>query len=109
MIAILERTREDQETTVAMNARGIMLCYTSQYSLHKPESYIRPKRHDANLAGAPASFLVPSQGQLLQVSQQSRLSDEKGDNEMEPGTVHRSGICLTAEENPRKSQIGHHL
>ena len=32
--------------------------------------------------------------------------NDKGDNEMIPGAVHRSGICLTAEENPGKPQLG---
>ena len=36
---------------------------------------------------------------------QSRLSaNDKGDNEMKPGTVHiLPGICLIAEENPGKT------
>ena len=34
----------------------------------------------------------------------------KGDNEMILGAVHRyTGICLIAEENPRKPQLGDHL
>ena len=34
-------------------------------------------------------------------------ANDKGDNEMIPGTVHRSpGICLRAEENPGKRQLG---
>ena len=34
------------------------------------------------------------------------VANDKGDNEMILGAVHRSpGICLTAEENPRKSQL----
>ena len=41
------------------------------------------------------------------MSRQSRLSDnDKGDNEIIPGTVRTSsGICLTAEENPGKPQV----
>ena len=35
---------------------------------------------------------------------------EKGDDEMIPGAVHRfPGICLTAEENPGKPQLGERL
>jgi hypothetical protein len=35
---------------------------------------------------------------------------DKGDNEMILGAVHRSpGICLIAEESPRKSQLGDRL
>ena len=34
-------------------------------------------------------------------------TNDKGDNEMFLGAVHRSpGICLTAEETPRKPQLG---
>ena len=36
--------------------------------------------------------------------------NDKGDNEMILGAVHRSpDICLTAEENPRKPQLGDRL
>ena len=45
---------------------------------------------------------VPSQRpRLSHLSRQSRLSaNDKGDNEMISGAVHRcSGICLMAEEN----------
>jgi hypothetical protein len=35
------------------------------------------------------------------------LADDKGDNEMVPGTVHRSpGIYFMAEEGPGKPQLG---
>ena len=38
------------------------------------------------------------------------VTNDIGDNEMIPGAMHRSpGICLTAEENPRKPQLGDHL
>ena len=38
------------------------------------------------------------------------VANDTGDNEMIPGAVHRShGICLTAEENPRKPQLGDRL
>jgi hypothetical protein len=34
------------------------------------------------------------------------VANDKGDNEMIPGTVYRSpGICLTAEENSGKLQL----
>ena len=50
-------------------------------------------------------------GHLPRVSYQSRLSaDERGNNEMIPGAVHRSpGICLTVEENPGNPQLGDRL
>ena len=38
------------------------------------------------------------------------VANDKGDNEMIPGAVHRSpGICLKAEENPGKPQLGDRL
>ena len=38
------------------------------------------------------------------------VANDKGGNEMILGTVYRSpGICLTAEENPRKPQLGDRL
>ena len=38
------------------------------------------------------------------------VANDKGDNEMILGAVFRSpGICLTAEENPRKPQLGDSL
>jgi hypothetical protein len=46
-------------------------------------------------------------GYLLLVSRLS--ANDKGDNEMLLGTVHRPpGIYLTAEENFRKPQLGDH-
>jgi hypothetical protein len=45
---------------------------------------------------------------LPKVSHQS--ANQKGDNEVKLGVVHRSsGICLTAEENTGKHQLGDHL
>ena len=44
------------------------------------------------------------------VSSVTSVANDKGDNEMIPGAVHRSpGICLMAEENPRKPQLGDRL
>ena len=38
------------------------------------------------------------------------VANDNGDNEMMSVDVHRSpGICLTAEENPGKSQLGDRL
>ena len=47
-------------------------------------------------------------GHFPRVSRQSRLSaNDKGDNEIIPGAVHRyPGIYLTAEEIPGKPQLG---
>ena len=52
-----------------------------------------------------------TKGHLPRVLRQSRRSVMiKGDNEMILGAVYRSpGICLTADENPRKPQLGDRL
>ena len=56
----------------------------------------------------PAPVRVPSQ-RLLAPSVAS-VGIDKGDNEIILGAVHRSpGICLTAEENPRKPHLGDRL
>ena len=60
------------------------------------------------MAVPPAPVRIPSQ-RLLGPNVASLMSvvNDKGDNEMILGAVHRSpGICLTAEENPRKPQLG---
>ena len=49
-----------------------------------------------------------AKGHLPRVSRQ--VSNDKGNNEMILVAVHRSpSICLTAEENPRKPQLGDRL
>ena len=63
------------------------------------------------MAVLPAPVRVPSQRPLAPsvVSDTSVVNDEDG-NEMILGAVHRSpGICLTAEENPGKPQLGDRL
>ena len=59
----------------------------------------------------PAPVCVPSQRSLTpSVTSVTSVANDKGNKEMILGTVHRSpGICLTAEENPRKPQIGDSL
>ena len=60
------------------------------------------------MAVPPAPVRVPSQRPLA--TSVTSVANDKGDNEMILGTVHRSpGICLTAEENPRKLQLGDRL
>ena len=64
-----------------------------------------------SVAVPPAPVRVPSQRPLTpSVASVTSVANVKGDNEMILGTVHRSpGICLTAEENPRKPQLGDRL
>ena len=53
----------------------------------------------------PAPVGVPSQRPLA--PSVTSVTNDKGDNEMMPGAVHRSpGIYLKAEENPRNPQLG---
>ena len=60
------------------------------------------------VAVAPTPVRVPSH--FPRVSRQSHPSaNYKGDNEMIPGAVYRSGIYFTAEENAGKHQLGNHL
>ena len=56
----------------------------------------------------PAPIWVPSQRPLApSVILGMSVANDKGDNEIIPEAVHISpGICLTAEENPRKPQLG---
>ena len=63
------------------------------------------------MAVPPAPVRVPSQSPLApSVTSVTSVANDKGDNEMIPGAVHRSlGICITAEENSGKSQLGHRL
>ena len=58
----------------------------------------------------PAPVRHPSQRPLAPSIASVTVTNDKGDNEMIPGAVHRSpGICLTAEENPGKPQLGDRL
>ena len=52
-----------------------------------------------------------AKGHLLRLSLSvTSVANDKGDKEMILGAVHRSpGICFTAEENPRKPQLGDSL
>ena len=66
---------------------------------------LRPKKLHANVAvpAAPVRVLSP---RLLapSVASVTSVANEKGDNEMILGVMHRyPGICLTAQENPKKT------
>ena len=65
----------------------------------------------ASVAVPPAPVWVPSQRSLApSIASVTSVANDKGDNELILGAVHRSsGICLTAEENPRKLQLGDRL
>ena len=60
---------------------------------------------------SPAPVQIPSQRPLsLSVTSVTSVANDKGDNEMNSGAVHRSpGICLRAEGNPVKPQVGDRL
>ena len=63
------------------------------------------------MAVPPAPVRVPSQRPLApSVASVMSVANDKGDNEIILGAVQRSpDICFTAEENPRKPQLGDHL
>ena len=63
------------------------------------------------MAVPAALFRVPSQRPLAtSIASVTSVTNEKDDNEMILGAVHRSpGICLTAEETSRKPQLGDSL
>ena len=63
------------------------------------------------MAVPPAPVRVSSQRPLApSVASVTSVANDKGDNEMILGAVHRSpGICLIAEETPRKPQLGDRL
>ena len=69
------------------------------------------KKLSVSVAVPPAPVRVPSQRPLApSVSSVKSVANDKGDIEMILGAVHRSpGICLTAEETPRKPQLGGRL
>ena len=63
------------------------------------------------MAVPPAPVRVPSQRPLApSVASVTSVANNKDDNEIILGAVHRTpGICFTAEENPRKPQLGDNL
>ena len=65
------------------------------------------KKLSVSVPVPPAPVRVPIQRPLApSVSSVESVANDKGDNEMILGAVHRSpGICLTAKENPRKPQL----
>ena len=71
----------------------------------------KKKKLCVSVAVPSAPVRVPSQRPLVpSVASVTSVANDKGDNEMILGAVHRSpGFCLTAEENPRKPQLGDRL
>ena len=63
-----------------------------------------PKKLQASVVVLLAPIRIPSQRLLiLTVASVTSVANDKGDNKMILRAVHRSlGICLKAEENPRK-------
>ena len=69
---------------------------------------LRPKKLSVSVAVPPAPVRVPGQRPLA--PSVASIANDKGDNEMILGAVNRSpGICLIAEETPRKPQLGDRL
>ena len=63
------------------------------------------------MAVPPATIRVPSQRPLASsVASVTSVANDKGDNEMILGAVHRSpGICLTAEENSGHNKVVNYI
>jgi hypothetical protein len=67
------------------------------------------KKRSVSVAVPPAAVRVPIQRPLA-LSFMSVTSFANDNSEIIPGAVHRSpGIFFTAEENPRKPQLGDRL
>ena len=66
------------------------------------------QKNFVSVAVPPAPVRVPSQRPLApSVASVKSVTNDKGGNPMILRAVHRSpGICLTAEQNPRKPQLG---
>ena len=66
------------------------------------------KMLQASATVPPAPVQVPIQRSLApSVASITSVANDKGDNEIILGAMHRSpDICLTVEENPRKPQLG---
>ena len=64
-----------------------------------------------SVAVSPVPVRVPSQRPLApSIARVTLVAIDKGDYEKIPGAMHMSpGICLTAEENPGKPQLGDRL
>ena len=62
------------------------------------------------MAVPPAPIRVPNQMPLVpSVTSVTSVANDKGDNKNSHGAVHTfAGICLTAERNPGKPQLGYH-
>ena len=67
---------------------------------------LRPKKLSVSVAVPSAPVRVPSQRPLaLSITSVISVANDKGENEMILGAVHRSpGICLTAEENRQEGR-----
>ena len=67
----------------------------------------KKKKLSVNVAVPLVPVRFPSQRPLApSVASVTSVANDKGDNEMNLVAVYRSpGICLTAEENPRKPQL----
>ena len=74
------------------------------------EPWAAAKKTFSSVAVPPAPVRVPSQRPLApSFTSVTSVADDKGDNEMILGAAHRSGICLTIEQNPTKPQLGDSL
>ena len=102
----LHRSASDNPTLSVSYAVGIVAMYKEHYSRPVVHGAIGcgQKNFLATVAVPPAPVRVPSQRPLA--PSVASITSVANDNEMILRAVYRSpGICLTAEENPRKPQL----
>jgi hypothetical protein len=88
-----------EETLPGYWKRTVNLCGVNLWTCCPWSHGLRPKKKLlVSVAVPPAPIWIPSQRSLA--PSVASVANDKGDNEMILGTVHRyPGICLTAEEN----------
>ena len=117
---LLYNTLHDKEShyqhamdwTILPNVLRHQKIWTENFFFFRSWSHrLQPKKLHTSVAVPAATVQIPSQRPLaLSVTSVTSVANDKGDNEMILGAVHRyPGICLTAEENPRKPQLGDRL
>ena len=78
--------------------------YTYSDPLLSMEPWAAAKKAQTSVAVSPSPVRVSSQRPLTPSG--TSVANDKDDNEIIPGAVHRSpGICLMAEETPKKCKL----
>ena len=93
--------------TLVWRCQPLLSGFLANFLFRSWSHRLRPKKLHSSVAVPAAPVRVPSQRPLApSVASVTSVANDKGD----PGAVHRSpGICFTAEENPKKPQLGDRL